>query len=457
MSRTDAPPAAAAAPRTGTGAPGAADNGTIAPPPGLPAPLATAFAGLGSEATADRLVADLDALVSVDTTYPPGASYPAITDWLATRLAPLGFACRRVEVPRRLWDVPGLGAEGARVNLVASRDTGRPPLSIYAHLDVVPAGSGWTRPPFRATREGGRVYGRGASDMKGTIAALLAALDAAAAHGIALRYDPRLLFCTDEEGGAYPGIRWLAEQGEVTGHLLCMDGSAAPRLWAGSFGSIDLRITVQGRAGHSGQRGSGENALEKAIPILNALMALKAKVEARQSALPPPPRDAGRPLSALLSITVMQAGTKANVVPERCAITVNRRTMPEEDDAAAIAEIEAAVAEGAAQPGARVETVVQGHLAPVLDADQGPHWPRWIAAASAAWGWRPEEYVRFGSSGSSDMGWVQRLGQREILMGGLSRPENAIHAPDESAALADMVALGRAILLYMGNEFAPGT
>jgi len=263
------------------------------------------------------------------------------------------------------------------------------------------------------------------------------------------------LFCTDEEGGAYPGIRWLAERGEVKGHLLCMDGSAAPRLWAGSFGSIDLRVIVHGKAGHSGNRGSGENALEKAIPILNALMALKARVEARESALPPPPRDKGRPLSALLSITVMQAGTKANVIPERCEITVNRRTMPEESDAAAIAEIEAAVRAAAAAANARVETVVQGHLAPVLDADRGPHWPRWVRCAAAAWGWRAEDYVRFGGSGSSDMGWVQRAGMQEILMGGLSRPENNIHAPDENVAITDLVALARAILFYISRDAAP--
>ena len=405
-------------------------------------------------ANTDRLGADLDALISVDTTYPPGDAYPQITDWLAARVAALGFATRRVVVPQPLWDMPGLGARGERVNLVCDRDTGRPKLSIYAHTDVVPASNGWTHPPFRATREGDRFFGRGVSDMKGTIASLLAALEAAAACNVKLRYDPRLLFCTDEEGGAYPGVRWLAEQGEIAGHLLCLDGAAAPRLWAGSFGSVDLMVTVHGVAAHAGKRGAGENALEKAIPILAALMQLKARIQARESALPTPPTET-RPFSPLLSVTVMRAGVKANVVPDRAEIVMNRRYMPEENGEDAIAELRMAIEAAARDAGARIDMTVQGHLGATLDPHPGPHWPRWQAALAEAHGWRMEDFTRFGSTGSSDMGWVQRTGIKEILLGGLSRPENNVHGADENVRLDDLLALARAILLYLSDEFEP--
>ena len=86
-----------------------------------------------------------------------------------------------------------------------------------------------------------------------------------------------LLLCTDEEGGAYPGIRYLAEQGMIEGHLLSFNGTAAARIWAGCFGSMDLRIGVEGRAAHSGE-GDGVNAIDAALPVLNALHALKARV-----------------------------------------------------------------------------------------------------------------------------------------------------------------------------------
>ena len=101
--------------------------------------------------------------------------------------------------------------------------------------------------------------------MKGTIAAVFAALRAADRAGIALCYAPHLLLCTDEEGGAYPGIRYLAEQGMIEGHLLSFNGTAAARIWAGCFGSMDLRIGVEGRAAHSGE-GDGVNAIDAALP-----------------------------------------------------------------------------------------------------------------------------------------------------------------------------------------------
>lgn len=82
--------------------------------------------------------------------------------------------------------------------------------------------------------------------MKGILVAALAALRAAAAWGVAFAYDPVLLLCTDEEGGLYPGIRYLAEQRLIDGHLLSFNGSAAPRICAGCFGSFDLLTFLSG-------------------------------------------------------------------------------------------------------------------------------------------------------------------------------------------------------------------
>ena len=405
-------------------------------------------------AGADRAVAHLAAVVAIDTSYPPGQNYADVVAWAEARLAPLGYACRRVEVPQHLWDVPGAGAAGPRVNLVAELANGRAPVGIYAHTDVVPAGAGWTVPPFAATRrtEAGVdwVLGRGAADMKASIAALILALEALHRHGAGLRYAPRVLLCTDEEGGAYPGIRWLAEQGEVPAHLLCLDGGTAPRLWSGAFGSLELLLEVAGAAGHSGQHGSGDNALERAVPIMAALLALKAKVEGRDSALPG--RD-GRPLRPILAVTVCEAGTKANIVPDRCAVRLNRRYAPEEGDAAALAEIEAAIA-AAAPAGTRWALHVTGHLAAVQDAHLGPHWGDWHRAMAAAFGWTAPP-VAYGATSSSDMGWVQRARTAadgpEILLGGAIGPDCRVHAADERVRVDDLLALAAAVARYLAK------
>ena len=177
----------------------------------------------------ERVLEDLGRLLEADTSFPPGAGYGAFADLLERLVRPLGFRVRRVSVPKNLWDPGDCSAWGERVNLIAERPTGQPAVNLYFHVDTVPPGDGWSRSPFALTVEDDRLYGRGAADMKGTIAAALAALRAAQASSLPLAYEVVLLFCTDEEGGLYPGIRYLAEGGGDRPHLESQrSGGAAP-------------------------------------------------------------------------------------------------------------------------------------------------------------------------------------------------------------------------------------
>jgi succinyl-diaminopimelate desuccinylase len=417
--------------------------------------LITRLAEANEAIAADEpaIVDDLSRLIALDTSFPPGDGYAAFADLLEDLTAPLGFRCRRVVVPRELWYAGQESGTGERVNLIAARDGTAPICSLYFHVDTVPPGDGWTVPSLALTHRGNKLYGRGAADMKGAIASALAALRAARRLDLPLRFDPVLLFCTDEEGGLYPGIRHLAEQGEVEGHILNFNGGAAPRIWAGCFGSIDIAIRVHGRGAHSGDPGRGVNALEESIPLLDALLALKAKVEQRISKMPSPPHFEGRPLTARLTIAAVRGGHKGSSLPALCDILINRRYAPEEDFQAVRAEIESAVAQAMGKTRAlSYELRVVGHLAPVSDPT-GPHWPRWLAAVSRGLGFAPESFRAWGASSSSDMGWVQQAGIREILLGGLIRPDSNAHAPDEFTTIDDVVGLARAILLYLAADF----
>jgi succinyl-diaminopimelate desuccinylase len=414
--------------------------------------LAEACALIGDDGAA--IQADLSRLIAVDTSFPPGDGYAAFADLAEGLFAPLDFAFRRVTVPQHLWFTPEGGGQGERVNLIAARRSGLPVCSLYFHTDTVPPGAGWTKPPLTLTREGDRLYGRGASDMKGTIAATLAALRALKRANLKLRFDPVLLFCSDEEGGLYPGIRYLAEQGLIEGHLLSFNGGIAPRIWAGCFGSLDLLVRIHGRGAHSGDPIGGINAIEEAIPLLNALLALKASVETRISALPSPPHYEGRPLHARLTIAALNGGQKGSSLPARFDILINRRYAPEEDFAAVRAELETTIRDAMAPSRALgVEMHLIGHLTPVSDPT-GPHWPRWQAALGRAFGYAPEDFRAWGASSSSDMGFVQDAGVREILLGGLNRADNNVHAPDEFTTMGDVMALARSILLYLSRDFS---
>lgn len=397
---------------------------------------------------------ELARLIATDTSFPPGAGYAAFADLAETLVTPLGFSCERVTVPEALWQVAG--ASGERVNLIARRAAGKPPLAVYFHVDTVPAGDGWSYPPFRLVRQGDKLFGRGTADMKGTIAAVLAALRALEEAGEELAYDPLLLFCSDEEGGLYPGIRYLAEQDKFSGHLLCLNGGAVPRIYGGSFGSMDFRLSFFGRSAHSGDPVGGINAFEEALPVLSALTELKQGIETRESEIPPPPHFEGRPLHARLTLTAAAAGSKGSALPGQFDVTINRRYTPEESAEAVEAELRGCVTKAVART--RLlghDMTLTGHLAPVSDPT-GPHSLRWQQALSEGFGWPMSDFRTYGSSTSSDLGWVQKTGRQEILLGGLSRPDRNVHAADEHTTLSDLMGLSRSILLYLSGDFESG-
>jgi succinyl-diaminopimelate desuccinylase len=418
-------------------------------------PLARALQELANDVEA--AVAELGRMIAIDTTFPPGMGYVAFADLATSLVEPLGFETRQVDVPEHLWKT-SLSAKGAvRRNLVAERKTGKPPCGLYFHVDTVPAAPGWRRDPFRLTREGTRLYGLGAADMKGTVAAVLLALRAAARFEVPLAYDPMLLFCTDEECGLYPGIRYLAEQGQLPDHIVNFNGSAAPRIWAGCFGVFNLLVRIRGEGVHAGEGNrntAGTNAIEHALPFLSGLQELKSKVGSRASTLPPPPHASG-PLRPQISIAAANGGTAGGQVPSLFEILVSRRYAPEEEFENALAEIEELAARTMPPAhGLSVETEIVGHLVPTADPD-GPHWPRWAKALSEGFGYRPEEFSKWGASSCSDFGWVQRTGfMQEMLLGGLGRPGNGVHSADEHTTVEDIVALARSVLAYLAEDFA---
>ena len=125
------------------------------------------------------LTDSLKALVRIPTYVPPGENYGKIVDWLIPVFDDLGFECERIEMPADVYEARQKSAElsGERVNLLATKDCGaKESVDIYTHLDVVPAGEGWSTPPFNPVIKDGRIYGRGVADSKGSVASLLTAL-----------------------------------------------------------------------------------------------------------------------------------------------------------------------------------------------------------------------------------------------------------------------------------------
>jgi succinyl-diaminopimelate desuccinylase len=401
------------------------------------------------------LLERLRRVIAIDTTVPPGRNYAALVAAVEPEFQRLGCRTERVVLPEAAWRAIPLPLEGERVNLVATLPApGKPPLTVYSHMDVVPVDPGWTRDPWGGELVDGRVHGRGVADMKGTIATTLTALDVMRRLGLEPAHEITYILCTDEEIGVYAGARYLAEQGYVRAPILCLEGGQDPVRVLGGNGAVDVTITTIGRACHSG----GVNALEAMVPIMAELLALKPTVEARRSALPlaPDPSVPQQPthLSPMFNLDVIRAGSKSNIVPAECTLVVNRRYIPEERFEEVVAEIEAAVARGRARSAALEVRVEVMHIYPAYR--QGADHPlarRVVEALRLAHGYRAEEFVATGMGGSTDMADLARVLDTDqvAMVGPGRRAESQAHGADENVRLSDLLAHA-AELVYLFTE-----
>jgi len=287
----------------------------------------------------------LEDLIRYETVAPPGNNYHQIVDYLIAIFSDLGFETEKIVMPQDIFekrcDVPGL--EGDRVNFRARLNAGaEETIVIYTHLDVVPAGSGWSTNPFELTIRDGRVYGRGTADSKGAVACLIAALEAVQKFG-EHRYNLEIVLTTDEEVGGYSGLCYFADAGLIEGdYMLCMD-SFSDDLIIGCNGIITWQATVFGKSAHSGASFLGVNAIEKSLPVIEAMLALKRKVESRESTIPASSELAEfglKSMKPMLNVNIIQGGIKENIVPNECAIRGDRRVIPDESMEEAAAEME---------------------------------------------------------------------------------------------------------------------
>jgi succinyl-diaminopimelate desuccinylase len=262
-------------------------------------------------------------IISMDTTVPPGANYDRVVAYLQPLFTRVGFQTLKVDIPAEEAE----GREG-RVNLICHRPApGKPHLIFYAHIDVVPA-HGWDA--FIPVEENGRIYGRGAADMKGAIPALLLALERC--KDKPLKYDASVMITTDEEFSQASQLRYISRylQPVKDAYFFDLDSNFGYVSIAG-LGALQLDIVVKGKSVHSGLSHLGENAVEKAVPILNALLELKKKVVLRKSAVRTHPDTKLDWMVARLNINMIQGGLKVNIVPDQCVISVDRRLIPEEN------------------------------------------------------------------------------------------------------------------------------
>ncbi|MGU3390341.1 succinyl-diaminopimelate desuccinylase [Sphingomonas sp. M1A8_2b] len=203
------------------------------------------------------------ALIAADSVTPARGS---VFDVLEAALVPIGFAVDRFVV--------GAAPDGPVENLLATRGSGPRHLAFAGHVDVVPPGDGWTGSPWSAEVRGGLLYGSGAVDMKGAIAAFVAAASRTDADrdGGTLS----LIITGDEEGPATYGTVALMERMAARGVVpdLCLVGEPTSTARLGDMvkigrrGSVNIGIDVPGRQGHVAYPHLADNPIPRLIAIL---------------------------------------------------------------------------------------------------------------------------------------------------------------------------------------------
>ena len=405
------------------------------------------------EANRDYIVETLRKLVRIDTSVPPGRNYDKLVAALEPDFEKFGFTTQRVIIPEeKVREIP-YELEGERVNLVATKDVGKEPVSVYAHMDVVPIEEGWNCDPFAGVVEGGTFYGRGASDMKGSIACLMGALKVM--HDLSLdpKFNIHCMLCTDEEIGVYPGVLHLALNGYVKGHMLNLElGAQEPILLQACEGSINVTITGVGKSCHSGMNFLGINALEEMVPIINELLVLKEEVEARESGIPsfPLPNVPSAQLTPMFNLSVIRSGAKPNITPGECRLVLNRRYIPEENADDVIREIEQAVARGKAKCkliDVKVKPVRD--YPPVVFDMESPYVKKMMKARRAVHGY--DDLLIGGLGGSTDMGCVAEALKTDKFVGvSPVRADNvSAHAANERVEISDLVSMTKELVHYL--------
>jgi acetylornithine deacetylase len=367
-----------------------------------------------------RLLCDLISTESVNPAYPGGErGEAAVADYVESYCRRLGLdVVRQAVLPGRENVLARLDAPG-----VSGRLGARPTVLFEVHMDTVNLdGAAGLRPEVRD----GRVYGRGACDAKGALAAMLGALEVLAARRDDLAVNVWLLGAVDEEY-RYRGVLGFLDSGLRVDAAVVAEPTEL-RVVTAHKGCVRTRISTVGRAAHSSRPDDGVNAIEHMADVVDALRALRGRMATASRRHPL----VGSPT---LSIGRVWGGTAVNVVPDRCTVEIDRRTVPGEDAAGVLAEIDAALdAVRARVPGLSVEREAPFVADWPLDTPAEAAVVRAAGAACRAAG-LPEAPV--GVPYGSDASKLQALGGVQSIVFGPGSIAQA-HTPDEFVPIADL-------------------
>lgn len=405
-------------------------------------PLSDAIA-----AKRDDLIALTQDLIRIPTLNPPGQDYRLICEYLDKRLKSHGFETKLI----RAHGTPGDSEKYPRWNIVARREGTSAGECVHfnSHTDVVEVGRGWTTDPFGADLIDGKIYGRGACDMKGGLAASIIAAEAFIETHKDFSGAIEISGTADEESGGYGGVAYLAEQGYFdparVQHVIIPEPLNKDRICLGHRGGWWAEIETKGEIAHGSMPFLGDCAVRHMGAVIHSFeQNLFPAMAARITDMPVVPEGAR---SSTMNINSIHGGQKENdadfdglpahCVPDSCRITIDRRFLVEEPLDQVRGEVTGILDDlRATRPDFEYELTELNSVLPSM-TDRAAPVVRTVAAAIETVLGRPPEYVA--SPGTYDQKHIDRIGKLKNCIAYGPGVLELAHKPDEWIGVDDML------------------
>ena len=382
------------------------------------------------------LIDTLMNLIRIPSVAPGGEHYGEIAEYIASKLTQLGLDTEVVRVPME-YQKSNCKEAGGDSRLIVVARLGEGPLRLHynGHYDVVPGGPGWSvTEPFKPVVVEGRIYGRGAVDMKGGLASMITAAKILSKSSLPEDLSLELSFVPDEEIGGDCGARYLLEKvlPEPPRYVVIPEPSSLNTPWIGHKGLLWLRVKVKGRSAHGSTPWLGRNAFLDAarfsLEIHRMASSILSHKITRYKVIPP---EAVTPTMTIGGEAAVPGGGKINQVPGEFVFSIDRRLIPEENVEEVLKETLSILRWAAIQTSLDYEAEVVAKMEPVV-SEPGDLYNALKESASEVGITQLEPVV---CPGGLDLRYFIHKGSEGLAYG--PRGDTA-HAPDEYVEIEEL-------------------
>ncbi|MBR9763261.1 MAG: acetylornithine deacetylase/succinyl-diaminopimelate desuccinylase family protein [Rhodobacteraceae bacterium] len=405
----------------------------------------------------DDLIALTQDLIRIPTLNPPGENYLEICEYLDRRLKASGFETQLVRAVGAIGD----SDKYPRWNIVARREGKYPGECVHfnSHIDVVDVGKGWTTDPFGGELKDGKVYGRGACDMKGGLAASIIAAEAFLAVYPDFSGSIEISGTADEESGGFGGVAYLAEKGfyAKVDHVIIPEPLNKDRICLGHRGVWWAEIETHGEIAHGSMPFLGDCAVRHMGAVLHEMEeSLFPALAQKHTAMPVVPEGAKQSTLNINSLHGGQAEIPRDVnalpspcVPDSARMVIDRRFLIEESIDEVIGEMKSVLDKVAAErPNFSYEMREMMRVLPTMTEQDAPVVKSVTRAIQETLGTAPQYVV---SPGTYDQKHIDRIGRLKNCIAYGPGILDLAHKPDEYVGVDDMMQSAEVMALSLAD------